>query len=156
MSLTALRGQKIWLTFFRYAACPLCCYRVHELLAQWDQRFSRYDFTLLTVWQSQPAKLEEIKQRYSPSFSLVADPQMDLYALYRVEKGMLKAFGKGVLDKLGAARKVGIDVVRAWEGPATRRPADFLIDAAGVVHTAYYGENVGDMIPFPQVEEFLA
>jgi peroxiredoxin len=156
ISLAALRGRKVWLTFFRYAACPLCSYRVHELLAQWDQRFAPHDFTLVTVWQSQPAKLDEVKERYSPSFSLIADPDMELYRLYRVEKGIMKVFGKEVIDKISAARKAGISIVRAWEGPATRRPADFLIDSAGTIHTAFYGENVANMIPFEQVEEFLA
>jgi peroxiredoxin len=155
VSLAALRGTKVWLTFFRYAACPLCSYRVHELLAQWDQRFARYSFSLVTVWQSTPDKLDEVKQRYAPSFSLIADPQMELYQLYCVEKGITKAFGKGVFAQMAAARKAGIDIVRGWEGPATRRPADFLIDSDGVLHTAFYGENVGNMIPFEQVEAFL-
>lgn len=155
VDLASLRGGKVWLTFFRYAACPLCSYRIHELLAQWDQRFARYAFSLVTVWQSQPQRLEEVKQRYAPSFSLIADPQMELYHLYQVEKGIAKVLGKGVFSQLAAARKVGIDVIRGWEGPATRRPADFLIDADGIIRTAFYGENVGDMIPFEQVEAFL-
>lgn len=155
VDLAALRGSKVWLTFFRYAACPLCSYRIHELLAQWDQRFAGREFSLITIWQSQPQRLAEVEQRYSPSFSLVPDPQMHLYHLYGVEKGIAKVLGKGVFSQLAAARKVGIDVLRAWEGPATRRPADFLIGADGIIHTAFYGENVGDMIPFEQVEAFL-
>jgi peroxiredoxin len=111
---------------------------------------------LVTVWQSPVKKLDEIKERYRPQFSIVADPEMELYGLYRIEKGFLKAMGKGVFSQMMGARKAGINIVRSWDGPATRRPADFLIDGDGTIHTAFYGENVAHMIPFETVEQWLA
>lgn len=156
LSLSEFRGRKVWLTFFRYAACPLCSYRIHELLTQWESRFASHDFELLTVWQSPPEKLGEVRERYNPSFALITDPQLELYQQYRVEKGFLKTFGKDVFESVAGARKLGIKIVRAWDGPATRRPADFLIDEQGIIQTAFYGENVAQMIPLDDVEDFLA
>ncbi len=156
VSLRDYRGRKVWLTFFRYAACPLCSYRIHELLTQWDSRFAGHNFELLTVWQSPPEKLGEVRERYDPAFALITDPQLELYQKYRVEKGFLKAFGKDVFEGLAGARKLGIKIVRAWDGPATRCPADFLIDEEGTIQTAFYGENVAQMIPLDDVEDFLA
>ncbi|MEM6994633.1 MAG: hypothetical protein AAF721_29225, partial [Myxococcota bacterium] len=49
------------------------------------------------------------------------------------------------------ARKEKIPVVRGWDGPPTRRPADFLISPQGVIELAFYGENVGQMIPLDDV-----
>ena len=60
---------------------------------------------------------------------------------------MLNAFGKEVFSGLNKARKAKTPVVRGWEGSPTRRPADFLINAEGVIEVAHYGENVGQMIP---------
>lgn len=156
VSLDDFRGRKVWLTFFRYAACPLCSFRIHELLTQWESRFAQHEFELLTVWQSPADKLEEIRTRYNPSFALITDPQLELYQQYRVEKGFLKTMGKEVFEGIQGARNLGLKIVRAWDGPATRRPADFLIDETGTIARAHYGENVAQMIPLEQVEDFLA
>ena len=41
------------------------------------------------------------------------------------------------------------------EGTKTRIPADFLINPDGTIHEVYYGEKIGDHIPFERVEAFL-
>lgn len=148
-------GRRVWLSFFRYAACPLCSFRIHELLAKWEDRFAQHDFALLTVWQSVPDKLEEVRDRYHPPFTLVSDPDMELFRLYRVEAKLSGVFGKEVLRGVRGARSIGVSIVRKWEGPATRIPADFLIDAQGTITTAFYGNNVAHQIPFEDVLEFL-
>lgn len=155
VSLEEFRGRKVWLTFFRYAACPLCSFRIHEVLSQWESRFANRDFELLTVWQSPADKLEEIRTRFEPSFALITDPQLDLYQKYRVEKGFLKTLGKDVFTGIRGARGLGLKIVRAWDGPPTRRPADFLIDENGKLAAAHYGENAAQMIPLEQVDAFL-
>ena len=40
------------------------------------------------------------------------------------------------------------------EGSMTTMPADFLIDAAGVIRRAYYGKDEGDHLPFEEVKQF--
>ncbi len=147
VALSDYRGQRVWLSFFRYAACPLCSFRIHELLTQWTTAFVPRQIHLLTVWQSKPEKLQEIVDRYAPPFSLITDPEMELYRLFEVEEGMLKAFGKEVFTGMNNARKAKIPLVRGWEGSPSRRPADFLINGEGVIEVAHYGENVGQMIP---------
>lgn len=148
-------GRRVWLAFFRYAACPLCSFRIHELLAKWEEQFAKHDFELLTVWQSKAEKLEEVRERYDPPFTIVSDPDMELFKLYRVESKLGGVFGKEVIEGIKGARKIGLSVVRKWEGPATRIPADFLVEANGTIHTAFYGENVAQQIPFEDVLEFL-
>jgi peroxiredoxin Q/BCP len=151
VQLSRLRGRPVWLSFYRYAACPLCCYRVHELLSMWEANFSKLGLVSLTVWQSSPAKLQEVVDRYQPPFDLISDPKLELYETYSVEKGLGGVLGKEVFSGVAGALKAGIPVARPWEGPATRRPADFLISPKGTIDVAFYGENVGQMIPFEQV-----
>ena len=153
VSLADFRGKKLWLAFFRFAACPLCSFRVHELLGKWKNEFAPHGVNLLTFWQSPRPKLEEIKERYAPEFSLIADPDMKLYELYRVETGQF--LSKDLLQGLSNARKAGIRIIRTWDGPARRCPADFLIGEDGVIHTAFYGKNVANMIPLDRVTAFL-
>ncbi|MCR9160380.1 MAG: peroxiredoxin family protein [Nannocystaceae bacterium] len=151
IQLDQLRGRLVWLSFYRYAACPLCCYRVHELLSVWEETFASLDIVSLTVWQSPEAKLNEVLERYQPPFELISDPGLQIYEAYGIEKGITKVFGKEVFQGVAGAFKAGIPVARPWDGPATRRPADFLIAPDGTIDVAFYGENVGQMIPFDDV-----
>ncbi len=151
VQLSHLRGSLVWLSFYRYAACPLCCYRVHELLSVWDEKFRGLGIVSLTVWQSSEEKLSDVLDRYHPPFELISDPNLGIYEAYGIEKGVAKLLGKEVFSGVAGAFKAGIPVVRPWEGPATRRPADFLIAPDGTVDVAFYGENVGQMIPFDDV-----
>jgi len=151
VQLDALRGRRVWLSFYRYASCPLCCYRVHELIAAWDATFRDLDVLCLAVWQSPREKLQDVLDRYQPPFALISDPQLHLYEAFSVEKGLWKMLGKEVATGLAGAREAGIPLVRPWDGPATRRPADFLISPQGTIDVAFYGENVGHHIPFEDV-----
>lgn len=40
------------------------------------------------------------------------------------------------------------------KGSMITMPADFLVDAEGIIHQVYYGQDEGDHLPFEQVKEF--
>jgi len=40
------------------------------------------------------------------------------------------------------------------KGSMTTMPADFLVDADGIVHQEYYGKDEGDHLPFEKIKEF--
>lgn len=155
VSLESLRGKPVWLAFFRYAACPLCNFRVHQLLSVWPKTFADHDFVMLGVFQSPGRKLEGLVKRHDPPFKVVSDPGLELYSKYHLEKSLAGAMGKDVRDAMRGAAKAGIPLVRPWDGPATRVPADFLIDAHGMIQTVFYGENIAQHIPFEDVSSFL-
>lgn len=147
--LSALRGQNVWLAFFRYAACPLCNLRVHRTI----QRLEQGEFAgvrLLAVFQSPAASMAEYVGQQKPPFPLLSDPEEQTYALYGLEHGA-GGFMRGAVlrDGLQAAR-LGYHAI-APEGTVSRLPADFLIDRAGVVRDAFYGEHISDHIPFERV-----
>jgi len=154
-SLSEMRGQPVWLAFFRYAACPLCNFRVHQLLSVWTQHFAGRKFAMLGIFQSPSRKLEGLLKRHDPPFKIVSDPALELYAAYNLEASMRGALGKDVRQSMVGAAKAGIPLVRPWDGPAHRVPADFLIDAHGMIQNAFYGENIAQHIPFEEVVEFL-
>jgi peroxiredoxin len=156
VSLAGLRGQPVWLAFFRFAACPFCNYRIHELLAQWPRRFAQHRFTMLGVFQSPADSVRSAVERQRPPFIPIPDPEMHLYALYGLETRLGGVLTLQVPRLMLAARAAGIPLSGRREGPVTRIPADFLIDAEGQVRVAYYGRNVADHVPFEDVERFLA
>lgn len=155
VSLAEQRGRPVWLAFFRYAACPLCNFRIHQLLSIWPQQFADRGFTMYGVFQSPGRKLDGLVQRHDPPFEIISDPDLELYAQYRLEKSMKGAFGPDVRAAIGGARQAGIPIVQPWDGPAHRVPADFLIDKHGMIQQAFYGENIAQHIPFEDVSRFL-
>ncbi|MFZ5697124.1 MAG: redoxin domain-containing protein [Pseudomonadota bacterium] len=49
-------GQKVWLAFFRYAGCPLCNLRVHQMI----QRHDAWERQGLKIVASFQAPVEEV------------------------------------------------------------------------------------------------
>lgn len=155
VKLSDFRGRHVWLAFFRWAQCPLCNFRIHELLSLWSGRFADRPFVMLGVFQSPATKLEGLVERHKPPFIPIPDPEMLLYEQYHLGTSMKGLMGQDVRRAIAGARKEGIPIVTPWDGPAFRTPADFLLDESGVIRVAYYGENIADHIPFDKVTEYL-
>ena len=154
-SLASLRGAPVWVSFSRFASCPLCNYEIHRVCGEWENRFEGIAFRHLRVMQSPMEKLEEFVATKDPPFDLVADPEMHAYRAFAVERSLLRMFTPGSI-------KVGLDASRAGfkphgtvEGPVTRVPADFLIDGEGVIRTAHYGSHIADHVQLDVVSDFL-
>ena len=153
VSLGALRGTPVWLAFFRFAACPLCNFRVHSMVERWG-RFQGRDFRTLAIFQSSPDRLEEFVAKQAPEFDLVADPEMRLYGLYDLGTSWLAAMKPRAIATLPKARKAGFRSGPV-DGPANRVPGDYLIDRRGSIAQVYEGRSIADHIPLDMVEAFL-
>ena len=156
VDLAELRGKNVWLAFFRWAQCPLCNFRIHELLSIWAARFGERPFVMIGVFQSPANKLEGLVERHKPPFIPIPDPEMLLYEQYHLGTSMKGLMGEPGRRAISGARKEGIPIVTPWDGPAFRTPADFLLDESGVIRVAYYGENIADHIPFDRVSDWIA
>lgn len=152
--LSSLKGRPYMLSFFRFASCPFCNLRMHQLVKRWDELDPR--FAIVAVFDSTLENLREHAERHQSPFPVLADSTGSAYALYGIEhslfgvlKGMLlrmptmlyAMFGKGYIPA-----KI--------EGSMTTMPADFLVDATGVIRHAYYGNDEGDHLPFEEVRRF--
>ncbi|MDO3385859.1 redoxin domain-containing protein [Gilvimarinus sp. SDUM040013] len=153
LSLDALKGQKVMLSFYRYASCPLCNLRIHELIDRWPQFEGK--LCLIGVFQSPKQSMLRYVGKQDAPFALVADPAKQLYRNYGLE------------PRVGALLKMLLkpqQVLRAfrqgfWPGKIDASlhtvPADFLIDENGRIHTAYYGKDIGDHLPLETVLNFI-
>lgn len=148
------RGKRLLLSFYRYAGCPLCNYRIEKLTLLMP-RFRRLGLELLAVFQSPKDSLLYYVEEKDVPFSIVADPERSLYRAYGVEPS-LKGLLKGAIrlpDLLRAASR-GIFPGKV-EGNPAMLPADFLIDEDLIVQEAYYGKDVGDHMPTDTIERWL-
>ncbi|MCA9645721.1 MAG: AhpC/TSA family protein [Polyangiaceae bacterium] len=153
IELKVLRGKPVWLAFFRYAACPLCNLRVHQMIQRFDAYQSR-GLQVLAVFQSPAEKMAEYVGKQAPPFPLIADPEEGLYARYGLGNSLLGFAAPRNLKKAMEAARAGF-VPGVPDGTVTRLPADFLIDAGGVIRDVYYAPEIGEHIPFERVEAFI-
>ena len=156
IDLRAYRGRHVLLSFYRYASCPLCNLRVHELTRRCEA-WKAQGLDTLAVFQSPADKMRQYVGRQVPPFPLIPDSEQRLYALYGVGHswaGFLKAWATRLPE-------IGNSVVGkgyfpgSVEGGIHRIPADFIINPHGVIAEAYYGRDIGDHLPLERIERYL-
>ncbi|MBI5040726.1 MAG: AhpC/TSA family protein [Gammaproteobacteria bacterium] len=152
--LDALKGKRFMLSFFRFAACPFCNLRLHELVRRFDEFGD--GFTIVAIFDSPLDNLAHYAGRHRPPFPVLADPHNIYYREYAIERSIVGML-KGALLRLpqamyGVFAKAYVPL--SIQGRLTTLPADFLVDETGVIRRAYYGSDVGDHLPFERVEEF--
>jgi peroxiredoxin len=152
--LSSFFDQPILLSFYRYASCPLCNLRIEELI----KRYPRYKDAGLVVFAFFQSPLENlgkyVTSKHTLPFPIIADPSHLIYKQYGVTSsrwGYIKGLFR--LHRFIKAFRQGFWLGK-MENELALIPADFLIRDSKIVK-AYYGTNIGDHIPFLEIEEFL-
>jgi peroxiredoxin len=142
---------KLWIALFRYAACPLCALRLHEMAGRWAKDLAHRGVTCLVISPSTRAQLERYVKDTAPPFSLVADPEQQLYGVLHPGYAPF-GLGGGFLRRSLEARALGI---KGGPSPslraAFRAPGDLIIDDAGLVRFAWTGRDFSDHAPFDDI-----
>lgn len=141
------------LSFFRFAACPFCNMRMHDIV----ERFAEFDngFTVVAVFDSPLDNLARYAIRHKAPFPILADQDNRYYRAYSIEHSV-GGVVKGLVLRMPTLIK---GLLRGYvptriNGQLTTMPADFLIDHQGVIQVAYYGKDEGDHLPIEQVKDF--
>ncbi|MEK7761510.1 MAG: peroxiredoxin-like family protein [Nitrospirota bacterium] len=149
----SLIGRPYMLSFFRFATCPFCNLRLHELVTRFTEFGS--DFTIVAIFDSPLDHLTSQAAGHKAPFPILADERNQSYRAYNIEHsfvGMLK----GMILRMPTLLKgmfMGY-VPTTIKGSLTTMPADFLIDNRGIIRQVYYGRDEGDHLPFARVKEF--
>jgi peroxiredoxin len=154
--LHAHRGRALLLSFYRFSSCPFCNLRVHRLL-QHREGFEARGLSMVAVFQSSQAHILEHVGQQDDALPIIADPERTLYAAYGIEASS-KAIARAAIVRLGdAALALSKGFVpKDVDGDTKTIPADFVIDAEGIIRIAYYGRDIGDHLPIDRLESFLA
>lgn len=152
--LDSLKGRPFMLSFFRFASCPFCNLRMHELVTRLDELSG--NFTIVAVFDSPLDNLQRHAEKHRAPFPILADESNRYYQLFGIEHsvaGVLKGMFLRMPRMLYGMFFKGY-LPLTIKGSMTTMPADFLIDARGVIQMAYYGRDEGDHLPFEQVKDF--
>jgi thioredoxin-dependent peroxiredoxin len=152
--LADFRGKKVLLAFFRYATCPFCTMRFVRL-SQETARYSAEGIEIIGVFESSPEYIKEYLSRRGLPFPIIPDPKGILYKLYGVQHSMPGLlFGMFRMPTLLRALFDPDYRMAVPDGSVTRIPADFLLGPNQEIVDAYYGNDIGDHIPFKRIDAF--
>ena len=152
--LRSIADKRFLLSFFRFAACPFCNLRMHELATRFEELGD--NFTVVAIFDSSPANLRRHAQRHHAPFPILADEHNIYYRRFGIERsltGTLKGAALNLPTVLNA-----LLVKRYWPtsfgGALTTMPANFLVDEQRVIRVAHYGQDEGDHLPFETIKTF--
>ena len=91
------KGKKIFLTFYRFAACPFCNLRINKIIKKYDQ-FGN-NFLMVAVFDSSLENLIKHSKKHNAPFPILADDSYKYYKKYGIERSFLK-FLRAVIFRL--------------------------------------------------------
>jgi len=149
-------GKPILLMFLRYASCPMCNLRVHDVARRYAGLHDQ-GLEVIAFFHSSAKSVRSHAGGRRYPFRLIADPTLNVYRRYGIETSWWRLL-------LSAARpRFYLHWVRSmrhgfWGGAAWqmgKMPADFLIGPDGRIAIAHYGADIGDHLAFATIEAFL-
>ena len=146
-----LSGQKVVLSFYRFASCPFCNLRMGSMVNRWNE-FGE-NTQAVAVFDSSIKELKARMKRHNPPFEVLADPSKVLYnsvgvrrkkakglllPLFRLPK-VFKALSRGFLPRTLSPSKLGI------------LPVDVLVNADGIIEHIHEGRNGDDRMSLDEI-----
>lgn len=154
VALDDFRGRELLLAFFRYGACPLCNLRMTFLIDAYP-RWQAHNLDVIAVFESPAERLLETVASGPIPFPVIPDPTRALYKQYGVTASWLGYLtGMLRLRTVRDALKRGFTPGKA-DGAIAQLPAEFLIGPDLAVERAYYGKDIGDHLPIPEIDAWL-
>lgn len=159
VNLTAYKGKKILLGFYRHAGCPFCNVRVHALLKR-SEYYKSKGLEMIFFFESTKETLLKSKfHKRINDTSVISDPERKVYSTYGVEQSSLKSrishfssfFQTVVKAKL---KKLPVHWMKEGESFNTI-PAEFLIDESGFVNKIHYFKGLTDQLSDELIDQFL-
>src|SRR4051812_47936600 len=96
VDLNAYTGRKVWLIFYRYAACPLCCLHLSELKPHLKV-LRELGVEIITVFETaSPSLTAQICGTEAVPFPIIGDAKKELYGLYGVGRSIAALFRPSV------------------------------------------------------------
>lgn len=148
------RGKKVFLAFFRYASCPVCNFRMNEIIQNYEAIQAK-GYVFIAVFESNNQTLQDYLKETEVPFSIIGDPELELYKKYGVQRSFWRMVGSMFNKKTKSNLKEGKVLVKGKnlkrDGNMSRIPADFILDENGKITIAYYGKNISDHLPLETI-----
>lgn len=161
--LSDFRGRRVLLSFFRFAACPVCLYNIDRLKQQ-AKMLSDADIVTICVFRSTPMNIQYFAKASVGDDSLaLSDEKGKSYTKF----GTPKSIKSGMIGFSEMAKNMkkyssymdivgmGKDILGTNMAKLTYLPADFMINEDGVVVDLLRATSAKDTMSFERVEAFI-
>lgn len=155
ISVSALKGKKILLTFYRHVACPFTNLRFLEL-QEMEDFFRDKGLVMLAIYESSIENLKRYTHNESFYGQIIANPEYDLYTLYDIEVSSVKilfSMYRGAFAKAAEGKKRFKEQF-CPEGRPNVLGGDFLIGEDGYIKYTYYNQYLGDNMAVKDIMRF--
>jgi len=151
----SLRGRRYLLSFFRFAGCPFCNIRMHELVTRYNELPE--GFSIVAVFDAPLEDLQRHETRHGAAFPVLADEANTYYKAYSIDHSVLGMLKGSIVRFPALVRAISRGYLPTTiKGKLHTLPADFLVDEQGRIETAHYGSDLGDHLPFDTVKHFAS
>ena len=152
--ISSVAGKRYLLSFYRFASCPFCNMRIHELVKRYDELPD--NFELIAIFDSPLDNLQRYATDHHAPFPILADETNTYYRKFGVQRSLLGVLKGGLLRMPTMIYAMFGKGYIPWtvKGSMTTMPLDILVDEGGTVQSVYYGKDEGDHMPFGQIIEF--
>ena len=149
----SVKGKKVLLTFYRFAACPMCNLRINELVKSYKS-FGK-NFIHVAIFDSSLENLKRFTKRHNAPFPILADTNFNYFGKYEVKRSLLIFLWSQIirLNRQIKAMSKGY-LPWAFNGYISTLPVDVLIDEKGVVTRVKYAKDLSDHISIEIVKNF--
>ena len=155
VDLSAYKGKKLLISFFRKAACPFCNMALQELIKS-HKALQAHGVQVIVLFASPKEEVLKYAGKQNPPFPIIPDGDFKIYRQYGIEVsylGMVKSMFNPA--KVWKAMTGGFFSLRSTtQDPVI--PADFLIDENQEIHTAYYGKDYDDHLAVSEILTWAA
>ena len=79
-SIKKIKGKKTLLTFYRFATCPFCNLRIHEITKRYDELGK--NFEMVAIFNSSQDYLTKKMGKHNAPFTILADQNFDFAKSY--------------------------------------------------------------------------
>ena len=149
INLENYKGKTVLITFLRFAGCPVCNVRIHNLIED-SEELKKANIEVIAVYESSNETLSKYIKDVDIPFAMIGDPKHKLYKKYKVQKSITKMMRtmtkKKPKEDMKEGEKMYQGIKYKKDGSMIRIPADFIIDTTGSIKIAHYGKYIGDHI----------
>lgn len=154
VKLSRLRGNPVWMIFYRYANCPICNLHL-TALAHRNEILKKINLKVVAVFESPRESFPKtLAGKPYPDIAIIPDPGRKLYTLYGAESSLPAMLHPKVFSSFFTALFNGQKQGKL-EGKFTQLPMSVLVDPDGYIENVYRGRHAADHIPWETVDNFV-
>jgi len=156
--LSSFRGRQVFLSFFRYAACPVCLYNADRMKQQ-SEMLARSGIVTITIVNSNPQYIGRLISPTLANCSIVlSDKKGSVYSTFELGQASLShgpvVIAKNLKTLKPFLKTFATNLMDAGLNTTIMKqlPADFMISEDGVIMDLLRAEKFTDHMSFDRIE----